>query len=110
MSCSELHTGTLKKIDTGGIPLEEFIKSLNLEEKLFEYDDSEILSTKEYVILNNELYIRDDIKYKDSEDVLDIQDERNGTYFYTVRFYNGGTYLDEVLENGLKGLKNDNKN
>lgn len=26
----------------------------------------------------------------------------DGTYEYIAQFYNGGTYLDEVLEDGIK--------
>lgn len=106
MSYTELHTGILKKIDTGNVPVEEFIQSLKFGSALSCYNNSKVSVTKEYVILNGELYMREDTDHKeDPEDVLDIQDKGNDTYSYVVRFYNGGTYLDEVLEEGLKELK-----
>lgn len=43
---------------------------------------------------------------KDS-DFIEVTEWANGdgTYEYVAQFYNGGTWLDEVLEEGLNKLK-----
>lgn len=58
-----------------------------------------------YKILNGELYRCNDTKYEDSSYLVNIRSNGDGTYEYVAQFYNGGTWLDEVLEEGLNKLK-----
>lgn len=49
-------------------------------------------------------YNREDLKAKDVVRLIGIWEGEagDGTYEYIAQFYNGGTYLDEVLEDGIK--------
>ena len=111
MSCVELHTGTLTKINTKGLTVEEYCEYLckkygyeiayegdTYAETLMDVDDT-------YKVLNGELYRCNDNEYEDSSDLVDIRKNEDGTYDYIAQFYNGGTWLDEVLEEGLNNLK-----
>lgn len=50
-----------------------------------------------------ELYRCDDTQYpEDTSYLVDVRSNGDGTYEYIAQFYNGGTYLDEVLEDGIK--------
>jgi hypothetical protein len=56
-----------------------------------------------YKVLNGELYRCDDTQYpEDTSYLVDVRSNGDGTYEYIAQFYNGGTYLDEVLEDGIK--------
>lgn len=112
MSCVELHTGTLTKINTKGLTVEEYCEYLckkygyeiayegdTYAETLMDVDDT-------YKVLNGELYKCDDTQYpEDTSYLVDIRSNGDGTYKYIVQFYNGGTWLNEVLEEGLNNLK-----
>ena len=57
-------------------------------------------------LLNGELYKCDDTQYpEDTSYLVDVRSNGDGTYKYIVQFYNGGTWLNEVLEEGLNNLK-----
>lgn len=109
MSYVELHTGTLTKINTDGFTVEEYCESLckkhgyeityegdTYAETLRDVDDT-------YKVLNGELYRCDDTQYpEDTSYLVDVRSNGDGTYEYIAQFYNGSTYLDEVLEDGIK--------
>lgn len=94
MSCVELHT------------VEEYCEFLckkyayegdTYAETLMDVDDT-------YKVLNGELYKCDDTQYpEDTSYLVDVRS--NGTYKYIAQFYNGGTWLNGVLEEGLNNLK-----
>lgn len=68
-------------------------------ETLMDVDDT-------YKVLNGELYKCDDTQYpEDTSYLVDVRSNGDGTYKYIVQFYNGGTWLNEVLEEGLNNLK-----
>lgn len=92
MSCVELHT------------VEEYCKKYGYE-IAYEGDTyAETLMDDTYKVLNGELYKCDDTQYpEDTSYLVDVRS--NGTYKYIVQFYNGGTWLNEVLEEGLNNLK-----
>lgn len=107
MSCVELHRGTL--VNTKGLTVEEYCELLckkhgyeiayegdTYAETLRDVDDT-------YKVLNGELYRCDDAQYpEDTSYLVDVRSNGDGTYEYIAQFYNGGTYLDEVLEDGIK--------
>ena len=109
MSYVELHTGTLTKVNIRGLTVEEYCKHLcekygyeiayegdTYIETLMDADDT-------YKVLNGELYRCDDTQYpEDTSYLVDVRSNGDGTYEYIAQFYNGGTYLDEVLEDGIK--------
>lgn len=110
MSCVELHKGTLIKINTKGLTVEEYCEYLckkygyeiayeTYTETLVEVDDT-------YKILNGELYRCNDTLYpEDTPYLVDVRSNGDGTYEYIAQFYNAGTWLNEVLEKGLNNLK-----
>ena len=68
-------------------------------ETLMDVDDT-------YKVLNGELYKCDDTQYpEDTSYLVDVRSNGDGTYEYIAQFYNGGTWLNEVLEEGLNNLK-----
>ena len=112
MSDYETHFGTLKKVDLGGLTLEEKCKELceiyNIPWHDW-YDDYRdlLMDTKSesYIILNNTLYeINDTRSYDDF--YCNVKDDGNGNYSYYTHFYNGGTYLQECLEEELSKMEN----
>ena len=112
MSRVELHTGTLTKINTKGLTVEEYwqylCKKYGYEipkdgernaEPVMDVDDT-------YKVLNGELYKCDDTQYpEDTSYLVDVRSNGDGTYKYIAQFYNGGTWLNGVLEEGLNNLK-----
>lgn len=96
MSRVELHTGTLTKINTKGLTVEEYCEFLC---KKYGYEIA-------YKVLNGELYKCDDTQYpEDTSYLVDVRSNGDGTYKYIAQFYNGGTWLNGVLEEGLNNLK-----
>lgn len=101
MSCVELHTGTLTK----GLTVEEYYEYICKKygyEIAYEGDTyAETLMDDTYKVLNG-----DDTQYpEDTSYLVDVRSNGDGTYKYIVQFYNGGTWLNEVLEEGLNNLK-----
>ena len=106
----ELHTGTLTKINTKGLTVEEYCEYIckkygyeiayeTYTETLVEVDDT-------YKVLNGELYKCDDTQYPEVTPYLvNVRSNGDGTYEYIAQFYNKGTWLNEVLEEGLNNLK-----
>lgn len=103
MSCYETHRGILKKIDTDNVRqylfdltndseilnedciIEDFIYDSNLENK--------------YIVLKNGLYewLEHECKYDEEDDFCDLKENQDKTISIHAQFYNGGTYLPEVL-------------
>lgn len=109
MSYVELHTGTLIKIDTKGLTVEEYCKDICSKrgyEIAYERDTyAETLMNVEnnYKVLHNELYLCDDTKYpEDTSYFVDVKNNGDGTYEYIAQFHNAGTCLEEALEDGIK--------
>lgn len=103
-----LHTGTLTKINTKGLTVEEYCEYICKKygyEIAYEEDTyAETLMDDTYKVLNGELYKCDDTQYpEDTSYLVDVRSNR--TYEYIAQFYNGGTWLNEVLEEGLNNLK-----
>lgn len=104
MSCVELHRGTL--VNTKGLTVEEYCELLCKKhgyEIAYEGDTYAETLRDTYKVLNGELYRCDDTQYpEDTSYLVDVRSNGDGTYEYIAQFYNGGTYLDEVLEDGIK--------
>lgn len=119
MSCYETHRGVLKKVDTDNIKqylfdltnnneildedciIEDFIYDNNLEDK--------------YIVLKNGLYewLEHECKYDEEDDFCELKENQDKTISIHAQFYNGGTYLPEVLNDEWdklpksKGLSSD---
>jgi hypothetical protein len=121
MSEVELHKGIIKKVDTKGLNVKDWIKQyvnkyaeenpdsytakhINDSDFSYEYEFLDITWGQNYFIFKDNLFRAYDNEY-DSDDFIDIKKNADGTYSYTTQFYNGGTYLAEQLKEGLKSLE-----
>lgn len=106
MSSYETHRGTLKKVECNSI--EQFLKDLldfykvsyNYTDSITDllYNDSRIYD--KYILINGTLY--EWVKHYrvfDIEEIVKCNKNSDGTINIIAQFYNGGTYLEEVLEN-----------
>lgn len=110
MSCYETHRGVLKKVDTDNVRqylfdltndseilnedciIEDFIYDNNIEDK--------------YIVLKNGLYewLEHKCKYDEEDDFCDLKENQDKTISIYAQFYNGGTYLPEVLNDNWDRL------
>ena len=51
--------------------------------------------------------IIEDKEEEDTQDISILTPNNDGTYSYIMQFYNGGTCLNEMLEDSIKNLKED---
>lgn len=80
MSCVELHTGTLTKINTKGLTVEEYCEYICKKYGYAYEGDAETLMDDTYKVLNGELYKCDDTQYPEDTSYL----VGDGTYKYIV--------------------------
>ena len=122
MSEIELHKGIIKKVDTGGLSTEDWIKQYvdkyvkenpnswvakHINDPEFDYKQEflDITWDQNYIITKNHIFKAYDEKL--DCDFIDIQKNADSTYSYRTQFYNGGACLTEVLKNELKNIEND---
>lgn len=108
MSDIESYTGTLIPVDLDGKTVDEWIKSKLETDELVEYCSSwmEMLDEffwKEYFLDNRTgiLYKIDKTNFN-AENFSQLTSNPNGTFDFTVSFYNGGTHLIEMLDELMK--------
>lgn len=114
MSETELHFGKLRKIKLEeNKTLEDFYK-----EKLAEKGITELRSfdndwkdafkdefNEKYFIVKGEIWEVFDHEEKEPyDDIYELKDNKDGTYSFIMRFYNGGTCLSECIEEELEKL------
>lgn len=115
MSETELHIGKLRKIDLKlGQTLEDFYKE-KLKEvdvlKLRSYDNDWLDAFldeyhNKYIVVNNIIYeIYEHEEKNPYRDINILNKNADGTYSFTMMFYNGGTCLSECLEDEILKLK-----
>ena len=110
MSDYETHYGTLREIDLGGLTLEEKCKELCNQHNIelndwymsYKYMLEDRLSNW-YIILNNKIYRIDDNEV-DNDYYCILNENEDGSYNYYAHFYNGGTCLEECLEDELNKI------
>lgn len=118
MSYTEKHLGRLRKVDLQGKSLEEWCK-----EQCGKHDKNDNPYTKEYTwkefweylnvgrIYDGTYHIIGDNVYQlihhreITEDFDVFWFEPDGDIQFAVEFYNGGTCLEEVMEDGVKKLE-----
>ncbi|MCA9750029.1 MAG: hypothetical protein KC414_13045 [Romboutsia sp.] len=115
MSDYEFHKGTLKPLTLSeGETYEDKAKKIcnnNGVEKLPNYCDTYLEYIRDrnfdnYTVLNNSIYEIDNSELDPYSDVQELVDNKDGTYSYIMKFHNGGTYLEEMLEESLHKLEN----
>lgn len=113
MSCYETHKGILHKVDTKGKSIRQFLHDIALgedEEYQFDenYDITDILYDlsldDKYIYINNILYewYYHSRKFDEEENFCELTPLEDGTIKVFAQFYNGGCYLEELLEDKLK--------
>lgn len=114
MSEQQTFKGKFVKVDLDSKILEEQCQLICNGYSIFKYDNRYYKSWIDY--LKNELYnayfIANDELYKylekeeidNSDSYINIEKEGD-IYSFTTSFYNGGTYLEEMIEEGLNKLK-----
>lgn len=114
MSQDELHRGKLRKIDLKNKSIEDFFKEKCIENNILELDkwtkdwysmyinnvnNSEYYSNKKSVY---QLYNHKQFEDFDIQEFLKLE---NGDYEFITSFYNGGTYLGEVIGDFIDKLE-----
>jgi hypothetical protein len=117
MSHTETHFGKLRKVELN-TTLEEWCKQKCNEKGITEissYYDNWIeefrdSSYEKFFIYNNEVW--EAIEHIESDnDYVDVMiPNQDGTITFVMQFYNGGTCLSEMIEDGLKKLNHENNN
>ena len=110
MSSYETHRGILKKIDTDNVRQYLFYltnnkeilnENCNVDEFIYENN----LENK-YIVLKNGLYewLEHECKYDEEDNFCDLKENEDKTISVHAQFYNGGTFLDEILNDEFDKL------
>lgn len=121
MSEQVLVTGTIKKVDLGFGAPESYMMKILKEKSLWDgyIKDKEKYPSldhsikdyfldmmyKEYEMINGELYQVVDYNESGAEDIFKATDNGDGTYDFTLSYYNGGCCFSEAIEEAMKGVK-----
>lgn len=84
--------------------LEDFAKRVSNEELDTEWYDTyfeQLSSSDKYFIVGNTIYEITKQTNLEDYDYCDIEDLGNGEFSFITSFYNGGTYLTEMLQEEL---------
>lgn len=111
MSSDVSMRGELIPVDLEGLTVEEKALSLVPEDKrinVAEFYESAL----EYITLEMDYYFDKisgtlfevSVIEEDLDNFMDITQNDDGSYSFVTRFYNGGTHLGEMLDDGLKEL------
>lgn len=117
MSEMKRHIGKIKKVDLNGFTIEEWCKrkceSLGVRLKPWNDTYKDAFFENQYPIevveVDGDLFeIIEDNEEEDTEEISIFTPNGNGTYSYVLQFYNGGTCLSEMIEEGIKKLRRNN--
>jgi hypothetical protein len=111
MSQEEIHIGKLRKIKLE-TDVETFCKQKCVEKGITEHANyyhnwEDYFKTEfrnEYFIVNEQVFEVFDHKQFDYEDIYYLKDNGDDTYDFVMKFYNGGTCLEECIEEELEKL------
>jgi hypothetical protein len=116
MSSDVSMKGKLVPVDLGGMTIEEKALSLIPESKRdniekYGYDTAleYLLDEESRYYLNMELEILFEISIieEDYDSFMELKPNADGSYDFLTRFYNGGTHLGEMLDDGFEALEED---
>jgi hypothetical protein len=114
MSELERHIGKIKKVDLDNYTVEGWCEKkcksigLGLGEHYESYKEALLLEPYPAIVIevDNTLWeVIEDKEEEDTEDMSILIPNNDGTYSYIMQFYNGGTCLSEMLEDGIKNIK-----
>ncbi len=110
MSDYESHSGKLRKIVSNeNESFDDICKRMWVKEGQLEdtYTEDNLFGSyyEKYIKVEDSLWEIFEHEESDAEDMFfKISDNKDGTYSFHTRFYNGGTYLSEMAEGELKKL------
>lgn len=119
MSDYEQHSGKLRKIEIKeGETLASVLEGIAKKKKIkwteeYKQDPEEFVSdnSDEFLIVDGELYqIYDWIEEEEEDSFCRLTPLPDGSLSFISRFYNGGTYLGEMLEDEIKSYNKKCKN
>ena len=113
MSDYESHMGKLRLLQPNeNETFEEQCKRLWIEESQFtpeDYEEGDLFDDyyEKFININGKLWeIFDHEELGDEDDMFcRLHDNKDGTFSFHTRFYNGGTYLGEMISDELEKLK-----
>lgn len=116
MSYTETHFGKLRKVEIS-VPLEQWCRTecerRGLTELSSYYDSwEEELKDRahdELFFANGEVYETIEHVESDSGELDIMYYNPDGTITFAMQFYNGGTCLSEMIEDGIKRIKTSNE-
>ena len=110
MSCVETHFGILIEVKNTFSSVEAFCKYQLLKRDCAKAEDKTALATlrelqmdwnEKFFFIKDKVFVLVSDKELDSEGFTQLYDAGDGKLIYCTSFYNGGTYLEEVIENKL---------
>lgn len=113
MSQTEMHIGILKKVpllndlETIEEVSNRLLIAVNVERDLDYTTAFEQLKSDfyyKYFIYKECLYEAIDEEFDDGDDICKAKEESDETISYSLRFYNGGTCMSEMMESALNKL------
>lgn len=116
MSETEIHIGKVRRIDLNGIPVATWCENkckelgIKLESWYDDYIDALQFETYRsgsdvfYLVRGNKVYEVEDKEYEGYNDISEVYPNNDGSYSYVMKFYNGGTDLNECLGIELDNL------
>lgn len=115
MSEIERHVGKVKKVNLNNYTIEGWCeqkcKALGIKlNTYYETYEETLLNYYPAIVfeVNGVLWeIIEDNKEEDVEHISFLTPNNDGTYSYIMQFYNGGTCLNEMLEDSIKNIKED---
>lgn len=119
MSQTEFHVGKLVPVDLQGLTLEEMCKKICQEwgcTEIDSFNDSweEQLksdSYERYFIVDGIIYfLQDHTEDEPDGHFMNMRRESDGTINFVTQFYNGGTCLSEMVEDGISEMNKNNTN
>ena len=108
MSDYKRQTGKIRKvIPNENETLEELIERIKIENNVTDLDDIDVIPYQQkYIITTDSLYEILECEKKDAYDSFcDLNDNKDGTYSFHAYYYDGGTYLNEMIENEIYKIK-----
>lgn len=108
MSEDVTYRGKLIPVDLGGMTVEEKAHEILGATELPDYYESyleQLLDDEDYLYYSpSATLFRVESIQDESDGFMNMTANKDGTFDFHTRFYNGGTYLAEMLEDGLNEL------
>jgi len=119
MSQTEYHVGKLVPVDPQGMSLEEMCQKMCQEEGCTEIDsfndswEEQLKSDfyEKYFIVDGTIYsLQDHTEGEPDGHFMNMRREPDGTINFVTQFYNGGTCLSEMVEDGISEMNKNSTN